>query len=57
MRQLKRILVGHDLRAGGETAFRSAITLAERSEATLRLVHVVEPYVFYQRLSHPFEAP
>lgn len=56
MHQLKRIIVGHDLRTSGETAFRSAIILAEKSEATLRLVHVVEPYVFYQRLSHPFTA-
>jgi nucleotide-binding universal stress UspA family protein len=57
MRHLKRIVVGHDLRAGGETALVSAITLAQKTGATLRLVHVVEPYSFYQRLPHPFTTP
>ena len=43
MRQLKRIIVGHDLAAGGEIALRSAVVLANRFGAALRLVHVVEP--------------
>ena len=57
MSQLKRIIVGHDLRAGGETALKSAASLAKRSGAALRLVHVVEPQHTYQRMSHPFTSP
>jgi hypothetical protein len=53
MDQLKRIVVGHDLKAGGETALKSAVVLAGRSDAALRLVHVVEPHHLYQRISHP----
>ncbi|HEY7168246.1 MAG TPA: universal stress protein [Candidatus Binatia bacterium] len=57
MSPLQRIIVGHDFRAGGETALKSAAVLARRSGAGLRLVHVVEPPHFYQRLSHPRGAP
>jgi len=57
MRQLKRILVGHDLGAGGETALKSAAVLADRCGAALRLVHVVEPLEAYQRISHPLTSP
>jgi nucleotide-binding universal stress UspA family protein len=57
MRQLKRIIVGHDLAAGGETALKSAVVLANRCGAALRLVHVVEPLDAYQRISHPLTAP
>ena len=57
MKQLQKILVGHDLQTSGETAFQSAVALAQRSGAVLRLVHVVEPPQFYQRLSHPFTPP
>jgi universal stress protein E len=53
MGQLKRIIVGHDLEAGGEAALKSAIALAGRFDAALRLVHVVEPQHFYQKISHP----
>jgi nucleotide-binding universal stress UspA family protein len=53
MGQLKRIVVGHDLKTGGETALKSAVVLAGRCNAALRLVHVVEPHHLYQRLSHP----
>jgi nucleotide-binding universal stress UspA family protein len=53
MRQLKKILVGHDLRTGGETALKSAAVLAGRFDAALRLVHVVEPHHLYQMISHP----
>jgi universal stress protein E len=55
--QLKRIIVGHDLKAGGETALRSAVVLAKRCGAALRLVHVVEPQHSYQRISHPLTSP
>lgn len=57
MSQLKRIVVGHDLRDGGETALRSAVLLAKRCGAALRLVHVVEPLHSYQRISHPLTSP
>jgi nucleotide-binding universal stress UspA family protein len=57
MRQLKKIIVGHDLAAGGETALKSAVALANRCGAALRLVHVVEPLDAYQRISHPLTSP
>lgn len=57
MRQLKRIIVGCDLAGGGEEVLQSAALLSRRSEAALKLVHVIEPYSLYQRLSHPFTAP
>ena len=57
MRQLKRIIVGHDLRVGGERALKSAAVLANRYGAALRLVHVVEPLDAYQRISHPLTSP
>jgi nucleotide-binding universal stress UspA family protein len=57
MRELKRIIVGHDLGVGGELALRSAAALAKRCGATLRLVHVVEPLDAYQRISHPLTLP
>lgn len=57
MRQLKRIIVGHDLASGGETALKSALTLAKRCGAALRVVHVVEPLHTYQRISHPLTSP
>jgi nucleotide-binding universal stress UspA family protein len=57
MRQLKRIIVGYDLTADGEDVLQSAAILARRSGAALKLVHVVEPYSLYQRLSHPFTEP
>jgi len=53
MRHLEKIVVGHDLRAGGETAARSAVELAKRCGAHVKLVHVIEPYPVYQLLSHP----
>ena len=57
MSQLKRIIVGHDLRAGGDTALKSAAVLANRCGAALRLVHVVEPQHSYQRIAHPLTSP
>jgi nucleotide-binding universal stress UspA family protein len=57
MKQLKRIMVGHDLAAGGEAALKSAAVLAHRCDAAVRLVHVVEPLDIYQRISHPLTSP
>ena len=57
MAELKKIIVGHDLRAGGETALRSAAVLARRCGADLRLVYVIEPQHTYQRISHPLTCP
>ena len=57
MRQLKKIIVGHDLAAGGKAALESAAALANRCGAALRLVHVIEPLGAYQRMSHPLTAP
>jgi nucleotide-binding universal stress UspA family protein len=57
MKTLKRIIVGHDLRVGGEVAVQSAAALAKRCGAALRLVHVVEPLDSYQRISHPLTSP
>lgn len=57
MRQLKKIIVGHDLAAGGEMALRSAVALASRCGSALRVVHVVEPLDAYQRMSHPLTVP
>jgi len=53
MSVLKKIVVGHDLRGGGEVALQSAVVLARRCNAALKLVHVVEPYHLYQKVSHP----
>ena len=57
MSQLKRIIVGHDLKAGGEIALASAVVVAKRCDAALRLVHVIEPQHSYQRMSHPLTSP
>lgn len=57
MRQLKRIIVGYDLGVGGELALGSAVALANRCGAALRLVHVVEPLDAYQRISHLLTSP
>ncbi|MGE5219963.1 MAG: universal stress protein [Chloroflexota bacterium] len=53
MSQLKRIIIGHDLRGGGEAALRSAAAVAGKCGAKLRLVHVMEPRHFYYRVSYP----
>lgn len=57
MSQVKRIIVGHALGAGDDAALESAVALANRCGATLRLVHVVEPIDAYQRMSHPLTSP
>jgi universal stress protein E len=51
--ELKRVVVGHDLRAGGDAALESAMVLADHCHAALKLVHVVEPHHLYQMISHP----
>ena len=43
IRPLERVIVGHDLNSGGATALESALLLARRCEARLRVVHVIEP--------------
>lgn len=50
---LQRILVGHSLFPDGDMAVRSAAVLAERAQAALYLLHVVEPYPVYQRMRFP----
>ena len=57
MKELKRIIVGHDLSSGGEVALKSAAAVAKRCAAALRAVHVLEPLEPYQRLSHPLTSP
>jgi nucleotide-binding universal stress UspA family protein len=54
---LKKIVVGHDLGPTGDIAFRSALVLAKRCRAALKVVHVIEPLPFYEKLSHPFHFP
>jgi hypothetical protein len=39
MRQLKRIIVGHDLEVGGDVALRSAAVLAKRLSEALASLH------------------
>lgn len=42
-----RIIVGHDLKCGGDHALKSALVLAEQCEASIRLVHVVNPRHYF----------
>jgi nucleotide-binding universal stress UspA family protein len=53
MKLLKRILVGHDLRNGGDIALQSALSLAAMCDAEIKLVHVIDSYPFYEKLTHP----
>ncbi len=53
MSTLQRILVGHSLFPDGDIAVRAATVLAERAQAALYLLHVVEPYPVYQRMRFP----
>ncbi len=39
----RRIIIGHDLKCGGDHAVKSALVLAEQCKASIRLVHVVNP--------------
>src|SRR5262245_45045852 len=43
-RPLERIIVGHDFGSGGAAAVASAVGLAHRSSAAIRLIHVVGPH-------------
>ena len=42
-RRLERVVVGHDLKAGGTAAFGSALVLTQQSRASIRLIHIIEP--------------
>lgn len=53
MSKLRRIVVGHNFFPDGELALRSAVALAERADAALYLLHVVEPYPIYQKMRFP----
>ena len=53
MSQLRRIVVGYTFSPDGELALRSALALAERSQASLYLLHVVEPYPVYVKMRFP----
>jgi nucleotide-binding universal stress UspA family protein len=53
MTKLNRIVVGHSFFPDGDIAFRSAVVLAQRANAALYLLHVVEPYPLYQKLRFP----
>lgn len=53
MSQLRRIVVGYTPTPDGDHALRSALVLTERSQATLYLLHVIEPYPVYVKLRFP----
>lgn len=43
-RPLERIIVGHDLGSGGGAALESALVLARRCKAAIRLIHVIDSH-------------
>ena len=53
MTKLNCILVGHSFSPDGDVAFRSAAALAQKANALLYLLHVVEPYPLYQKMRFP----
>lgn len=53
MSQLRRIVVGYTPTPDGDHALRSALVLAERSQAALYLLHVIEPYPVYVKMRFP----
>ena len=53
MSQLRRIVVGYTPTPDGELALRSALALAEQSQALLYLLHVIEPYPVYVKMRFP----
>ena len=53
MSQLRRIVVGYTPTPDGELALRSALALAEQSQASVYLLHVVEPYPVYVKMRFP----
>lgn len=54
MIKLKRIVVGHSFFPDGDIALQVAGQFARQANAALYLLHVVEPYPFYQKLRFPF---
>ena len=53
MTLLRRIIVGQSFFPDGDIAVQAATVLAERAGAALYLLHVVEPYHFYERMRFP----
>ncbi len=53
MTNLHRIIVGQSFFPDGDVAVQAAKVLAERAGAALHLLHVVEPYPFYERIRVP----
>jgi nucleotide-binding universal stress UspA family protein len=53
MSKLRRIIIGHNFFPDGDVALRSAQVLAERANAALSILHVVEPYPLYQKMRLP----
>ena len=53
MSQLRRIVVGYTPTPDGELALRSALALAEQSQALIYLLHVIEPYPVYVKMRFP----
>jgi len=51
--RLERIIVGHDLSSGGATALESALVLARRCDATIRVIHVIEAHHHALHVSQP----
>ena len=51
MSQFKKIVVGHDLWRGGDSALQSAKVFADHYGAAIKLVHVVEPHPFFHTLN------
>jgi nucleotide-binding universal stress UspA family protein len=56
MRRLRRIIVGHDFEYGGEAALETALNLAGRWRAAVRLVHVVKPAARFKGWRSPRRA-
>jgi nucleotide-binding universal stress UspA family protein len=53
MSQLRRIVVGYSPTSDGERAARAALVFATHAQATLYLLHVVEPYPVYVKMRFP----
>lgn len=52
-RRLERIIVGHDLSSGGATALESALILARRCDATIRVIQVIETHHYARHIPQP----
>jgi len=53
MSKLRRILVGYNFSPDGDLALQSSRILAERSDAALDILHVVEPSPLFEQRSFP----